>query len=193
MDDPPHLGSARFARYRPTGRFIQGRRFWSVPEGGLCLSAFVVLRPSATPTKVLLGRPDSKAPWEQMATLEDEHLRTIGGRWILPASHLLEFETPIDAAKRILQQQLGASDLSLRGPDVFSETYPSALDPESGNHWDLHFVFRGEWPSGTVPRSAAWRELAFIDPLSLTRADVARGHADILALAGLPVGESKSR
>ena len=147
-----------------------------------------MLRPLDTPTKVLLGRPDPQAPWEQIATLEDAHLRSIGNRWILPASHLLEFESPTDSAERILRQQLGTTDLPLQGPEVFSEAYPSAIDPDSGTHWDLHFVFRGDWPREQMPRSAAWRELAFIAPSSLTRADIARGPSDISALVGLPVG-----
>ena len=193
MDDSPHAALARFARYRPTARSIRGRRFWSVPEGGVCLSAFIVLRPSETSTKVLLGRPDPRAPWAQMATLEDAHVRSIGNRWILPASHLLEFESPTDSAQRILRQQLEITDLPLQGPEVFSEAYTSVIDPESGAHWDLHFVFRGEWPSGEPPRAAAWRELTFVEPRTLTRADIARGHADILGLAGRPVGEPGSR
>ena len=192
MSPPPRARPARFARYRPTERSIQGRRFWSVPKGGVCLSAFIVLRPSRTPTRVLLGRPNPEAPWEEMATLEEAHVRSIGNRWILPASHLREFESPTEAATRILREQLGTADLSLQGPDVFSEAYTSVLDPESGTHWDLHFVFQGDWPSDQAPRTPAWRELAFVDPRALTSADIARGHADILALAGLPVGETGS-
>jgi ADP-ribose pyrophosphatase YjhB (NUDIX family) len=188
MDTPPPTNVPRFARYRPTERSIQGRRFWNVPEGGVCLSTFIVLRPVGTPTKVLLGKPDPQAPWEQMATLDQAHLRSIGNRWILPASHLIELESPTDSAERILRQQLGITEVPLQGPEVFSEAYPSAIDPESGTHWDLHFIFRGDWPSARVPRFAVWRELAFVDPRDLTRADIARGHADILALAGLPVG-----
>jgi ADP-ribose pyrophosphatase YjhB (NUDIX family) len=188
VSEPTRSGVQRFARYRPTSRTIRGRRFWSLPEGGVCLSAFLVIRPKGTPSRVLLGRPNPVATWEHMATLEAEHLTTIGDRWILPASHLLEFESPADSARRILRQQLEVADLFLRGPEVFSESYPSALDPESGLHWDLHFVFRGDWPSREPPRPSAWRELAFLDTRTLTQADMARGHADILALAGVPVG-----
>jgi ADP-ribose pyrophosphatase YjhB (NUDIX family) len=123
-----------------------------------------------------------------MASLEEGHLRSIGNRWILPASHLIEFESPTDAAMRILREQLGVTDFRITGPEIFSEVYPSVIDPESGSHWDIHFVFAGNWPSGPAPKSAAWRELAFVDPRSIATADVARGHADILALVGLHVG-----
>jgi hypothetical protein len=189
MNGPPRTPPARFARYRPTERVIHGRHAWSVPEGGLCLSAFVVLRSGETPKTVLLGKPAPEAPWEELAALEEAHLRAVGDRWILPASHLLEFESPAEAAQRVLRQQLGIPDLVLRGPEVFSEAYPSSIDPESGTHWDLHFVFQGESPSDRPLRSAAWRELALVNPSALTRADIARGHADILALAGVVVGD----
>ena len=182
---------ARFARYRPTERVIQGRHFWSVPEGGLCLSAFLIVGPDHAPGRVLLGKPDPTAPWEEMATLEEAHLRSIGNRWILPASHLREFESPPECARRIARQQLGGADLAFRGPNVFSETYPSAIDPESGTHWDVHFLFEADWSAQGAPTSDVWRELAFVDPRKLTRADLARGHADILALAGLKLGEAR--
>jgi hypothetical protein len=189
MSEKQTPSAKRFARYRPTDRTVSGRRFWVVPEGGVCLSAFLVLRPPSTPGRVLLGTPSPQAPWEQMATLERAHLDSIGTRRILPASHLLEFESPSDAAERILAQQLEIPGLSLQGPAVFSEAYPSAIDPESGTHWDLHFVFQGEWPTDEPPTTLAWRRLEFVDPLTLTRADIARGHADILSLVGVPVGK----
>jgi ADP-ribose pyrophosphatase YjhB (NUDIX family) len=181
--------SARFARYRPTERVIHGRRFWAVPEGGLCLSAFVVVRSDHAPVRVLLGKPDPTAPWEEIATLEEPHLRSIGNRWILPASHLHEFESPSGCAQRILTQQLGGMDLALRAPTVFSEAYASAIDPDSGTHWDLHFVFEADASAGGAPPSAVWRELAFVDPTTLTPGDLARGHSDILALVGLRPGQ----
>ncbi len=188
VEDAGPTDRPRFARYRPTERTIQGRRFWSLPEGGICLSTFLVLQRADDPARVLLGKPDPRAPWERLATLEEAHLRSIADRWILPASHLLEFESPTEAAARIARQQLGSRTLPLRGPEVFTESYPSAIDPESGTHWDFHFVFRGGWPSDEVARPAAWRELALMDVRALSRADIARGHADILAFAGLPVG-----
>ncbi len=177
----------RFARYRPTEREIQGRHFWTVPEGGLCLSAFLILTAPAAPGRVLLGRPNAQAPWESMATLEPAHLAAIGQRWILPASHLREFESPKAAGERIAREQLALPHPALEGPQVFSEDYPSSIDPESGTHWDVHFLFRGSWdaPAGGVP--AAWSELRLLDPRTLTRRDLARGHADILGLAGFGV------
>jgi ADP-ribose pyrophosphatase YjhB (NUDIX family) len=192
MGEPAPTAGRRFARYRPTERLIQGRRFWSVPEGGLCLSAFLIIRSAQAPARVLLGKPDPKAPWEAMATLEEAHLRSIGDRWILPASHLLEFESPSECARRIGREQLGSADLPMRGPEVFSEAYPSAIDPNSGTHWDLHFLFQADWSAPGDPISDVWRELGFLDVRTLRPGDIARGHADILALGGLKLREARS-
>lgn len=188
MSGPPTGASPRFARYRPTERYIQGRHAWAVPEGGLCLSAYVLVHPREARDLVLLGRPDPSAPWPEMAALESAHLRAVGDRWILPASHLREFESPSDAARRIARDQLGTEALFFWGPAVFSESYPSSLDPESGTHWDLQFIFDAEWTMSSPPRSPAWRELRFHDPQGLTPEQIARGHGDILALVGRPPG-----
>jgi ADP-ribose pyrophosphatase YjhB (NUDIX family) len=177
--------SRRFARYRPSERDVQGRHFWAVPEGGLCLSAFLLLTRQGQPGRVLLGRPDPRAPWTSFATLEPAHVKIIGERWILPASHLLEFESPDRAAQRIVREQLELPAASLDGPAVFSEAYPSAIDPESGSHWDIHFVFRGERPDDEILSPTAWRELEYHDPNKLSHSEIARGHADILGLVGI--------
>jgi hypothetical protein len=177
----------RFARYRPTEREIRGRHFWAVPEGGLCLSVFLVLTDPVDPTRVLLGRPNPAAPWSKLGSLDPSHATSLGDRWILPASHLVEWESPTRAAARIAAEQLGRSDLALRGPEVYSEFYSSVIDPESGPHWDFHFVFRGEWTP--APRSSAWKELVLRRTDELRRAEIGRGHADVLALAGMTVRE----
>ncbi len=174
----------RFARYRPTERYIQGRQAWAVPEGGLCLNAFVIVTPEGERDAVLLGRPDPAAPWASLAALSSVHLQDVGARWILPASHLLEFESPTDAARRILDQQLGLAGSEPSGPEVFSETYPSVIDAGSVPHWDVHFVFRAEWPADRRVAAPPFRELAMRRALETSRSEIARGHGDVLALAG---------
>ena len=180
----------RFARYRRTERFVRGRQAWAAPEGGLCLNAFVIVTPEGGDDAVLLGRPDPSAPWASLAALSSVHLDDVGDRWILPASHLLEFETPSDAARRILAQQLGLARTLPVGPQVFSETYPSPIDADPVLHWDVHFVFRAEWPADRRVAAPPWRALAMRRPLDTARSEVARGHADVLALAGFPLRET---
>jgi ADP-ribose pyrophosphatase YjhB (NUDIX family) len=184
MPEKQDAPTQRFARYRPTERFVKGRHAWAAPEGGLCLSAYLVLRPRSQPESVLLGRPDPSVDWEPLAALQTVHLQDVGERWILPASHLIEFESPSDAAHRVLREQLGLTEFDVPKPEVFTESYTSTLDPEAGTHWDFQFVFRGEWPDARPPRALVWKELAFRPARDISRSEIARGHADVLALAG---------
>ena len=178
----------RFARYRREEGTQGSRRLWAVPRAGLCLSAFVLLGDVRRPTHVVLGRPDPSAPWDRLAALDSDRIASLAGRRILPASHLIEGEDPRAAANRILREQLEIDTLELRGPEVFSEFYPLRADPSQGPHWDLHFVFRGEWPKHRDLRATAWKELNFLDARSLPADSLGRGHLDILFLAGMPIG-----
>jgi len=96
--------------------------------------------------------------------------------WLLPACHLIVGESPQEAAKRILKEQLGLSEQKLEEPMVFSEVYGEH------SHWDLEFVFLGKRES--VKKTPAWRELRFVDTSKLRKEDFARLHEDILASAG---------
>ncbi len=178
----------RFARYRPTEGEVAGRRMWTVPRAGLCLSAFVLVGDPKNPNLVVLGRPSPSAPWAEVGNLEPASLEALQEHWVLPACHLVEFESPRSAAERIVHEQLGLEHLELRGPEVFSEAYPSRLDPESGNHWDLDILFRGDWPHGRELHSPAFKELRLIDTRTVGAPNLGRGHGDILLLAGYPLG-----
>jgi len=128
-----------------------------------------------------------------MASLEPEHIAAMDDRWILPASHLLEWESPNDGAERVALEQLGLAPHRLRGPEVLSETYPSMIDPESGLHWDIDFVFRLDLPESELGRPPAWRELVFHPTPSLARSQIARGHGDVLALCGYSWKDDRPR
>ncbi|HLM70630.1 MAG TPA: NUDIX domain-containing protein [Thermoplasmata archaeon] len=180
--------SRRFARYRPVEGEVAGRKMWAVPRAGVCLSVFVLVGDPKNPNLVILGRPAASASWAEIGSLEPAHLETLQDRWLLPASHLVEFESPRAAAERVAREQLGLDPFELRGPEVFSETYPSRIDPESGNHWDLHFLFRGDWPRGRELHAAPWKELRLIDTRTVAGPNLGRGHGDILILAGYPLG-----
>ena len=175
----------RFARLsaRPSER----RGTFALPEDGMCLSAYLVVHRVRSPGEVLLGRARPDGPWERVACLDAERLRTLGDRWVLPATQLLLFEGPDQAARRIAEEMLGDPDLAVGSPAVYSEAYPRPLgrrDP----HWDLHFVYTIPWPDGRpIPSvGALWRELRFV-PVGETPADAfGRGHGDVLALTGRP-------
>jgi hypothetical protein len=159
-----------------------------LPDDGLCLSVFLVVRSRGRPQDVLLGRVDPAGPWGHVAALDPARLRALAQQWILPASQLLFFEAPDAAVRRVAAEQLGRPDLEPGSPAVFSEAYPrpggSARDP----HWDLHFVYRTDWPGGGIDeaRGRLWQELAFVDPGTLAPNQFGRGHGDILALIGQP-------
>jgi ADP-ribose pyrophosphatase YjhB (NUDIX family) len=176
----------RFARYRPAEGEVDGRRVWTVPRAGMCLSVFVLVGDPKNPNLVLLGRPSTSAPWGELGSLGPAALEALHDRWLLPASHLVEFESPHAAAERVVREQLGLDRCELRGPEVFSEAYASHGDPET--HWDLHFLFRTDWPRGRELHSAAWKELRMIDTRMLAAPSLGRGHGDILILAGYPLG-----
>jgi hypothetical protein len=161
---------------------------WTVPPAGLCVSVFVLVGDPKNPNSVVLGRPAAAAPWAEIGNLEPATLEDLQDRWLVPASHLVEFESPRSAAERVVREQLGLDHIELRGPEVFSEAYPSRLDPGSGNHWDLEIIFRGDWPRGRELHSSAFKELRLIDTRLVAAPHLGRGHGDILILAGYPLG-----
>jgi len=147
-----------------------------IPEGGFCLSAFLVISNSRNPNEVLLGHINPGAPWEHIGALDPPRVELYKDKWILPASHLVLGESPQEAAQRVLAEQLELRDQKLEGPLIFSEVYGER------SHWDLEFVFKGE--RGSVKQASAWRELKFVDAGKLRKEDFGRLHQDILANVG---------
>ena len=147
-----------------------------VPEGGMCLSVFVVLSKKEQPHSVLLGRLNVTAPWDHIGALDPPRAEANSKGWMLPSSHLILGESPEEASRRVLREQLGLADQTLTEPTVFSEVYGAS------NHWDLDFIFGGERES--IGPHAAWRELRFVDLNLARKDDMARSHEDILAAVG---------
>jgi hypothetical protein len=160
----------------------------SVPDDGLCLNAFLLLSPAGYPSKVLLGRVDPAAPWKQIGGITPTRLAELSNRWMLPSRQLFLFESPQEASRSILREQLELEvELSLDGPTVFSEAWTRPKPAGEGQHWDLHFLFRGLWPEDRPLRASPWTTLQFHDPARLDGALVGRSQADVLRLAGFPV------
>jgi hypothetical protein len=182
----------RFARFR--SQPLSGRPgTFPLPGDGLCLSSFLLVHPAGKPREVLVGRMDPKGPWSETAAVDPERIATFEGRWVLPACQLLFFEDPAVAARRIASEQLGLTHLGIAPPQAFSEAYGRGAGAAGDPHWDLHFVSRAEWPGGDPAgsRGHLWQELRFVDVPTTPRASFARGHGDVLALAGLtPLDES---
>jgi ADP-ribose pyrophosphatase YjhB (NUDIX family) len=156
-----------------------------VPDNGMCLSVFLVLEPPNRDGAVLMGRINPSAPWAEIGALDPKRIASIGDRWMLPSCQLLLFESPSDAARRILKEQLGSSPLPLGGPLVFSDPSERAGGPGRDPHWDFHFVYRGRWGSTEPPHAPAWKHLEFVEVARTRRAEIARSQGDVLELAGL--------
>jgi ADP-ribose pyrophosphatase YjhB (NUDIX family) len=154
-------------------------RMDAVPEGGMCISAFLVISKRGEPGSVLMGRLNKNAEWDHIGALDGKRLERFSSGWMLPSSHLILFETPEGAARRILREQLGTKDQALSGPLTFADTSGTA------NHWDLGFIFTGERES--TPSSTAWDDLRFVDVAKLRREEMVRSQLDVLAYAGKPV------
>ena len=146
-----------------------------VPDGGMCISAFVIVSKRGEPNRVLMGKIDPNAEWDHIGALDGKRAVRVSAGWMLPSSHLILYETPEGAARRIIREQLAIKDMRLTGPLTFVDT--SGIE----NHWDLGFIFLGE--REVVPKSDAWRELAFVNP-SAVSGDVVRSQLDVLAYAG---------
>jgi ADP-ribose pyrophosphatase YjhB (NUDIX family) len=150
-------------------------RMKKMPDGGMCISAFVIVSKKGDKGGVLMGKINASANWDHIGALDAKRVTRVSSGWMLPSSHLMLFETPEGAARRILREQLHIRDMKLTGPLTFADT--SGVE----NHWDIGFIYMGEREN--LPRSEAWRELAFVDPRDVGK-DVVRGQLDVLSYAG---------
>lgn len=153
------------------------------PEGGLCLSAFLIITDRGNANRVLMGRLNTRAPWDHIGALDASRVEVHSKGWMLPSCHLLVYESPQEAAKRILREQLEI-DLSLTGPDVVSEAYTPRRFPDLPRHWDIEFIFKGELPEDRIPKPLAWSNLSFVNVNNTEKTEIARSHEDILESAG---------
>lgn len=151
----------------------------------MCLSVFLVLERPGRDGAVLMGRIDPSAPWPEIGALDRKRAVAIAHQWMLPSCQLLLFESPSEAARRILKEQLGSEPLPLDGPFVFSDPSVRPADPGRDPHWDFHFVYRGRWSSSDAPRAPAWKHLEFVEVARIARAEIARAQGDVLELVGL--------
>jgi hypothetical protein len=176
----------RFCRFTRT---VEGHPFglrWEEP-GGFCLSTFLILSEEGRSSSVLVGRLNPNAPWDHLEGLDSDRITAHRGRWLLPASHLLLRETPDESARRILDEMLGGAHPSLEPARVVSEVYTPRRAPETHNHWDISFLYRGVWRDPPPSAPAVWDELRFVDVGSVHRSDFARSHEEVLEHVGLEV------
>ncbi|MCI4352579.1 MAG: NUDIX hydrolase [Thermoplasmata archaeon] len=175
----------RFARSKETDPFGMPE----VPEDGLCLSAFVILSPEDDPSSVLMGHMNPAAPWDHLGAMDPGRVEAHRHGWMLPSSHLILQESPEEAARRVLAEQLELPPLPLEGPKVVSEVGPSRRYPTRRGHWDLEFLFRGRVRERDLPSPEAWTELRFVDLRTIRKMEIARSHDEVLASAGFRLND----
>lgn len=180
----------KFCRFT-AGPAAPGQGRYEVPPDGLCLCAFVVVRAAEPPTRVLLGKVNPAADWGQLGALDPDRLAAWKDRWMLPSSHLIQLEGPTAAAHRIVGELTGLTLPTLDGPIVTSEVYAPQRHPGRGEHWDLEFIYTATAPAGALRPPPAWTELRFVETRALTPATMARAHEDILAHAGIAIGDRR--
>jgi ADP-ribose pyrophosphatase YjhB (NUDIX family) len=173
----------RYARFGPTYR----RMYIHVPRGGVCLSAFVVVRDRQG--RILFGRPRAHPAWPERGCLPIWRVREIrkSGEWILPASHLLMGEAPDDAARRIARIWLGLPNANPKLAALDSSSFPtgggrgSRRSKRKDYHWTLCFVYqlRVNRKPRTLPM---WEELQFISKAGAKTLTIGRMHRDLLPL-----------
>jgi len=157
----------------------------NIPEGGVCLSAFLVISARKKRQSILMGYLNPSAPWDHIGALDQSRIKVHSQGWMLPSSHLQVHESPQAAAKRIADEQLSKPDLPLSEPLVVSEVYTPKRFPDLPTHWDIEFIFRGELDEDTLSQNDAWKELRFVDIPRTLKSKIARSHGDILESAGI--------
>ena len=123
-----------------------------------------------------MGRINKNSEWDHIGAIPGKKLEGFASGWMLPSSHLMLFETPEGAARRILREQLGIRNQALGGPLTFSDTSGTS------NHWDMGFIFTGEREAS--PSNGAWDELKFVEVAKLKRDEIVRSQLDVLTYAG---------
>jgi len=173
--------TARWARIGPANR----KWLIHVPPGGLCLSAFVLIRNRRG--DVLFGRPRVHSVWPEKGGVGLWRVREFvrSGVWVLPATHLLMDEDPSKAAGRIARTWGGIPHPSPNLVGVDSCRLPTSKKIGAGKnryrvyHWALGFVY--ELQTRRHPRPfPGWSETRFVPLSELRTLRIGRGHRDFL-------------
>lgn len=159
-----------------------------IPDGGLCLSSFLVINESSNANTVLMGHLNPKAPWDHIGALDESRIRVHSKGWMLPSSHLMIHESPQEAASRVAREQLEIENLKLSDPRVVSEVYSPKRFPSLAAHWDIEFIFSASLDQSRLGKPSAWIDLEFVNPSKIERSSIARSHDDILESAGYSIG-----
>ncbi len=159
----------------------------NVPPGGTCLSSFVML---TTGPDLLVGKMTKPEVWVERFFVGPQWAPIYhqSGKYMLPASHLAWYESPLEAAERSVKEQtllpMDRKDLKL--VEVQSHLSGDIANTTEPPHWDICFVYEGKVPKSFAKKlkQPEWFEdFGFVSRSKLKPDDFARGHGDILELA----------
>jgi 8-oxo-dGTP pyrophosphatase MutT (NUDIX family) len=176
--------SRQFARFRRQA--IADRMVYTVPEDGLCISTFLLLRPKGDAGRVLVGHLNPEAAWGHIGAVDAQRAQLWSKHWMLPSSQLVYYESPQESARRIAREQLGLELKSLPSPRLMSDSEQRPDAAPGDLHWDMGFVYVLDGFSEQPPRHPAWTELRFVEVAQTPRGEFVRSQADVLQLAGMP-------
>jgi ADP-ribose pyrophosphatase YjhB (NUDIX family) len=161
----------------------------NVPPGGVCLSSFVVVDSGDA---LLVGKMAKPEIWVERFFVGERWAKGYveSGKYVLPASHLAWYESPLDAAIRILNEQVLMSVKKERVKlfDTQSQVSVDISGKGEPPHWDLCFVYRVEvspTEAHDFGRPEWFEDLGFKPKSSLKPENFARGHGDVLQEAGV--------
>ena len=173
------------SQIRKKALFTEG----NTPPGGLCLSSFVVL---TTGRDVLIGKMARPEMWVEKFFVGEKFAPTYvqSNKYLLPASHLAWYESPLEAAGRVANEQammpIPKEKLKLLGIQSHVSGDPtSTTEPP---HWDICFVYEGNISKSAAKKLKApewFEDLAFVNRSKLKAEDFTRGHGDVLEHAGI--------
>src|SRR2546428_8434726 len=93
----------KFCRFATSDRPLQTRE---IPEGGICLSAFVVLSESGHRDRVLMGHIDPSTGWDHLGAPAPDRAPLLSEGCMLTSSHLVFGQLPHAAPDRRLNNHL---------------------------------------------------------------------------------------
>lgn len=155
--------------------------FTSPPEGGFCISSFVLIRKSRS---ILLGKLAKSEEWERLTGMDEERVQTLAReqKWLIPASHLMFGEHPDHAAKRVLEEQLELRRYSSKLNSIQSSVGRTKRYP-GRPHWDICFVYEARL-SEQLKRPKWFSDLRYVNPRDLSPSDFGRDHEGVLQELG---------
>jgi ADP-ribose pyrophosphatase YjhB (NUDIX family) len=159
-----------------------------VPPGSVCLSTFVVVRNGGG---ILAGKMDKLEIWIERFYMSEKGGPSYlaSGKFLLPASHVSWYESPLDSAVRILKEQtlLSVPKERIKLVDIQSHLRPVPSNPSGPPHWDICVVYTTELPDDQARKlgQPEWfKDLGFKSESTLAVDDFTRGHGDVLEEAG---------